>query len=69
MHACLSEVVSTAHRSDLRAEAPLWIETSRRGAYVTAHRLRERWDSAAQRIAAWAERPRAGRRAELCCPA
>jgi hypothetical protein len=69
MHPYLSDVMSTAHPSDLRAEAPLWIEPSRRGAYVTAPRLRERWDSAARRFAAWAQRPRAGRSAELCCPA
>jgi hypothetical protein len=69
MHPYLSDVLSTAHRTDLRAEAALWSEPSRRGAYLTVPLVRERWDSAVQRFAAWAERPRAGRSAGVCCPA
>ena len=68
MHPYLSDVLPTAHRSDLHGEAALWSEPSRRGAYLTAPRLRERWNSAAQLFATWAGRPRAVRSAGVCCP-
>jgi hypothetical protein len=69
MHPYLSDIVSAVHRSELQGEAALWSEPSRRGAYLTAPRLRERWESVRQRFASWAERPRAGRSAGVCCPA
>jgi hypothetical protein len=69
MHPTLSDLASTAHRADLRAAGALWAEPSRRGAYVTAPRLAERWSAMAQRFAGWAERPHTRRSAGVCCPA
>ncbi|MGY1805218.1 hypothetical protein ACI78T_18190 [Blastococcus sp. SYSU D00922] len=66
MHAHLSDVAFTAHRSDLLAEGAVWREASRPGPYVRV----PRWlGLTAERFAAWAERPRAGRTAGVCCPA
>ena len=66
MHAYLSDVVSTAHRADLTAEGALWRDTSRRGPYVRAPRLAERWGALVRRLPAAGPRPRAG---VVCCPA
>jgi hypothetical protein len=69
MHPHLSDLASTVHRADLRVEGALWAEPSRRGAFVTAPRIAERWDALVRRLAARAERPRAGRSVGVCCPA
>ena len=69
MHPHLSDLASTVHRADLRVEGALWAESSRRGAYLAAPRLAERWAAIAQRFAGRAERPRAGRTVGACCPA
>ena len=63
MHPTLSDLASTTHR----AAGALWAEPSRRGAYVAAPRLAERWRATAQRFASWAERPHAGWSARVCC--
>ena len=69
MHPHLSDLASAVHRADLRVEGALWAEPSRRGAFVTAPRIAERWDALVRRLAARAERPHAGRSARACCPA
>jgi hypothetical protein len=69
MHPHLSDLASAVHRADLRVEGALWAEPSRRGAFVTAPRITQRWGALVQQFAAWAERPRAGRSVGVCCPA